>query len=214
MENFRLNPPTKLDENSGVLGLNKYLKDLEKYYFADVYLRSYRSCTGAIEMTIDMNCSLNLLELLSFHNKGRWGNNGTAISPLEKSFEFLRSQNTFQLDIEELTILLQDTSIIIKKIYDQSISSQLNTILNELASHYVHLSKGMTEKPYEIFIPVFEDNLSENGIDGQTHCCYEKNPKSYLEFWGVYLESEEDALIYNLNKTAYIPADLELCMFD
>lgn len=214
MEHFRLNPPTKLDENSGVIGLNTYLKYLEKQYYAKVSLRSYQKKKGAIDMTIDMNCSLTLVELLTFHNQGRWGNNGTDISPLKKSFDRLVVQNTVELDIEELTIYLQDTNIIIKKIYRQSISEQVDDILNELASHYIYLSKGLTEKPYEIFIPVFEDNLAENGLDGDITCYKEIVPKTYFEFWGVYLESEEDALIYNLNKTAYIPADLELCMFD
>lgn len=214
MEHFRLNPPTKLDENSGVVGLNTYLKSLEKQYYAIVSLRSYQKQNGAIDMTIDMNCSLTLVELLTFHNQGRWGNNGTDIAPLKKSFDRLVGQNSVELDIEELTIYLQDTTIIIKKIYRQSIAEQVDAILRELTDHYVYLSKGLTEKPYEIFIPVFEDPATEQGLDGKIVCCKEIAPKTYFEFWGVYLESEDDALIYNLNKTAYIPADLELCMFD
>lgn len=214
MENFRFNPPTRLDENSGVIGLDTYLKSLEKHYFADVSLRSYHKNTGAIEMTIDMKCNLNLLELLGFHNKARWGNNGTDISPLKRSFDVLIQQNRLQIDIEELTIFLNDTCIVIKKIYNQSISEQLNTILSEVANHYVYFSKGLTEKPYEIFIPVFEDSLTENGLDGKILSPQERAPQNYFEFWGVYLESEEDALIYNLDRTAYISADLELCMID
>lgn len=214
MDNFRLNPPVKLDENSGLIGIDTYFKSLEKYYFSEVALRSYQKNNGAIEMTIDMQCNLSLLDLLAFHNKGRWGNNGTDISPLKKSFDALIQQNTVQIDIEELTIFLKDSAIIIKKIYDQSISEQLNTILAEVATHYVHISKGLTEKPYEIFIPVFEDNVLENGLSCHPFGFNEKTPQNYFEYWGIYLESEDDALIYNLDRTAYIPADLELFVFE
>lgn len=209
MKHFELNSPVKLDNNSGVIGLDNYLKSLEKYYFAEVLLSSHHINTETMEMTIDMECNLNFLELLSFYNKGRWGDNGTDLSPLKKSFDVLRQQNTVILDIEELTIFLKDTCIVIKKIYNQSIPEQLNTILCELANHYVYFSKGLTEKPYEIFILVFENNLTDNQLDNN-----KKTPKNYFEFWGVYLESEEDALIYNLDRTAYIPANLELCMID
>ena len=43
MDDFKLEPPTKLDENSGVLGLDVYLNSLERHYFSDVSLRSYTS---------------------------------------------------------------------------------------------------------------------------------------------------------------------------
>ncbi len=211
MDNFKLTPPKKLDENSGVVGIDVYLKSLERYYFSEVSLRSYASIDGSLEMTIDMKCNMELLELLGFHNKGRWGNNGSEISPLKQSFDTLLIKNTLQLDIEELTLFLNDTNIIIKKIHNRSITEFLDEILYEIASHYVYFTKGLTEKPYEIFIPVFEDNITENipgtcSLSGIT----QKTPKSYFEFWGVYLESQEDALIYDVSRNMYIPANLDI----
>lgn len=210
MENFELTPPTKLDQNSGVLGLNLYLKSLERYYFSDVSLRSYTSNDGTVEMTIDMNCHMELLEVLEFHNKSRWGCKSVGISPLKESFDILTEQNSIKLDIEELTLFLNDTSIIIKKIDHRSIPELLDEIIYEIANHYVYFTKGLTEKPYEIFIPVFEDSSTDNIIDSSALIKNkQKTPKSYFEFWGVYLESQEDAFIYDLSINTYIPANLD-----
>lgn len=212
MDNFRLTPLTVLDESSGVLGLNVYLKSLEKHYFSEVSLRSYTSTDGCLEMAIDMRCNLKLQELLGFHYKGRWGSNGSLTSPLKSSFDLLTKQNDLQLDIEELTFFLNDTNIIIKKIYNQSIPELLDEVIYEIANHYIYVTKGLTEKPYEIFIPVFEDNITES-IPDINNCgigIHQKTPKSYFEFWGVYLESEEDALIYDVSRNMYIPANLDI----
>jgi hypothetical protein len=215
MDNFELTPSTKLDENSGVIGLDLYLKSLERYYFSEVSLRSYTSSDGTLEMTIDMNCQMELLEVLEFHNKSRWGFNSAGISPLKESFDILTEQNNIKLDIEELTLFLNDTSIIIEKIHYRSIPELLDEIIYEIANHYVYLTKGFTEKPYEIFIPVFEDNVSHNTTNsGALIENKQKTPKSYFEFWGVYLESEHDAFIYDLNINTYISADLELYMIE
>ncbi len=214
MKNFRLKPTTKLDEKSGIIGLDGYLKSLEKDYFANVSLRNYNSNEFTVEMTIDIQCHLSLLEMLAFFTKSRWGFSGGEVSALKKSFNALTELNTIKLDIEELTLLLDDTSIIIKKIYNQSIPDQLNEILSEISNHYIYFSKGLTEKPYEIFVPVFEDCVAENEKDHSLFHAKEKTPKSYFEFWGVYLESQEDALIYDVSKNAYIPADLDFYMLD
>jgi hypothetical protein len=210
MENFELTPPTKLDENSGVLGLDLYLKSLEKYYFSEISLRCYTSNDGTLEMTIDMNCHMKLLEVFEFHNKRGWGFNSAGISILKESFDTLTEQNTIKLDIEELNLFLNDTSIIIKKIHYRSIPELLDEIISEISNQYVHVTNGLREKPYEIFIPVFEDNISDNITDSVALIeNKQKTPKSYFEFWGVYLESQEDALIYDVGINTYIPANLD-----
>ncbi|MFD0797529.1 hypothetical protein ACFQZJ_08660 [Maribacter chungangensis] len=211
MKNFKLTPPTKLDENSGVLGLDTYLKSLERHYFSEVSLRSYTAANGTLDMTIDMRCNMKLLEVLGFHNQSRWGVINGDSSPLKKSLDVLAKKNsTLQLDIEELTLFLTDTSIIIKRIHDRSIPELLDEVLSEIASHYVYFTKGLTEKPYEIFIPVFEDTIPKNITDSTSLSdINKKTPKSYYEFWGVYLESQDDAFIYDVARNMYIPADLD-----
>ncbi len=64
-------------------------------------------------------------------------------------------------------------------------------------------------------MPVFEDNLKENDRDqALSEAKHEKTPKNYFEFWGVYFDSQEDALVYDLSRNTYITAHLELHMLD
>lgn len=214
MEHFRLNPPTKLDENSGIIGLDKYVKSLEKFYFSEVLLRKHSESEQAISITIDMKCNVCLTDILDFYRKGRWGYGKEGSSPLKDSLALLSKKNAIALDIEELTFFFEDTSIIIKRIYNKSIPEQLNEILDELVNHYIYFSKGLTEIPYEIFIPVFEDSLLETGKEQPVNFMSNDAPTTYFNFWGVYLESHEDALIYDVNKNIYIVADLDLHMIE
>ena len=68
------------------------------------------------------------------------------------------------------------------------------------------LTKGLTQKPYEIFIPIFEDNLEEFKLDESQ---IQFAPKSYFEFWGIYLDKEDEASIYDVMRNTYVRGDLE-----
>jgi hypothetical protein len=70
----------------------------------------------------------------------------------------------------------------------------------------VFLTRGLTQKPYEIFVPIFEDSLDNNEFEeDQTNIL----PKSYSEFWGIYLDKEEEASIFDIQRNTYITGDLE-----
>ncbi len=194
--------------NIGINGLDNYLDFLEFHYFSKISLRNYSINDQGIDMALDMTCSIDLLEMLAHFNKNRWGKSTNIIdSPLLTGFNHLAAQNSIYLDIEELTLFLNDTSIIIKRISDRSILQQFNDILTELANHYIYFTQGLTQQPYEIFVPVFEDDIDNPPLNTQN-----KKPQSYFDFWGIYLDNQEDALIYDLNRNTFIPADLDLSM--
>ncbi len=203
---------TDIDSNSGVLGLEKFLKSLEKNYFSKVSLVKCSTRNCDISMALDMVCPITLVEMLGHFNKGRWGYDTNNQSSFEKSFEALTVQNNMNIDFEELTLFFNDTSIVIKKIYDYSIPEQLHDVLTEIANHYVFLTKGLSERPYEIFVPVFEDKV-QNPIFSEKQII-DECPKNYFQYWGIYLDSEEEALIYDLQKNSFIPADLDLYMLE
>ncbi len=96
----------------------------------------------------------------------------------------------------------------IKNIFKNSIQDQLNLILQSIAAHYVHFTKKLTETPYEIYIPVFEEDLFENNTQIRDIRISNNQPKDYFNYWGLYFESEEDALIYKLKDKSFIPGDL------
>ncbi|MGB3150323.1 MAG: hypothetical protein WBB27_06630 [Maribacter sp.] len=211
---FKHTTLTNLDSTSGIQGLENYLKSLEHHYFSDITVRKFRSVENTVDMALDIVCPIDLLEVLGHFNKGRWGYDYNGKPSLEHSFKALVNENKTYLDIEELTLFLNDASIVIKKIYNHSIPEQLNTILTEIANHYIFFTKGLTAKPYEIFVPVFEDNIQDVSKNLSEKKPSYKTPKTYFEFWGIYLDSEEDALIYDLGKNSYIPADLDFYMLE
>tara|TARA_R110002153_G_scaffold62211_2_gene167354 strand:+ start:308 stop:946 length:639 start_codon:yes stop_codon:yes gene_type:complete len=203
-ENFINN--SKLEYTKEINGLDEFLNSLGFHYFSSVKLNNKHITFNSISLVVEVTCNLDLLELLAHFNTGRWGSNGKEESPLQHALDILDLQNQYHIDIEELTFFLNDTSIVIKRIYDKSIPSQLNDILKQIAFNYVFLTRGLTQKPYEIFVPIFEDiieNIDAN--EDQLNMV----PKSYSEFWGIYLDKDDEASIYDVKKNTYVSGDLE-----
>ncbi|MGB5169948.1 MAG: hypothetical protein WBN69_00810 [Eudoraea sp.] len=205
-DNFNL----KLDQNPDILGLSDFIRRLEKDYFSEVTVRTIPADRDQINLIIELDCTFNLVEVLSQLQKGNWGttiSDGTA-SPQLKALNRLRQLNDSEIDVEEFSIFLKDSSIVIKNIFKNSIQDQLNLILQSIAAHYVHFTKKLTETPYEIYIPVFEEDLFENNTQIRDIRISNNQPKDYFNYWGLYFESEEDALIYKLKDKTFIPGDL------
>lgn len=205
-ENFINNSRSKLEYNKEIIGLNEFLSRLEFSYFSKVKLKSKSITSNGINLVLELDCNLDLMELFSHFNTGRWGNNHKNQAPLHHGLEILNLKNKHVIDIDELTISLNDTNIVVKRIYDKSIPTQFNNILKQIACNYVFLTKGLTQKPYEIFVPIFEDNL-ENAENSDSLLDFA--PKSYLEFWGIYLDNNDEASIYDVMRTTYVSGDLE-----
>ncbi|WP_430425572.1 hypothetical protein [Maribacter litoralis] len=203
-ENFINN--SKSEYTKEIIGIDDFLKSLDFHYFSDVKLNNKHITFNSISLVLEISCNLDLLELLAHFNTDRWGYNGKEKSPLEQALEILDLQNKHHIDIEELTFFLNDTSVVIKRIYDRSIATQLNDILKQIAFNYVFLTRGLTQKPYEIFVPIFEDTIQHMDDNEE-----ELNiaPKSYSEFWGIYLDKDDEASIYDVNKNTYVSGDLE-----
>lgn len=206
LKDFIKNSFPARDFKKDIVGIDEFLKALEFHYFSIVRWKDNFESRDSINLVLEVNCNLNLLELLAHFNSGRWGNNGKKDSPLQQCLERLNSKNTSTIDIEELTLFLDDTSIVIKRIYNKSIATQFDEILKQIACNYVFLTRGLTQKPYEIFVPIFEDTFDTYELDFGPN---EITPKSYAEFWGIYLDKDDEASIYDVNRNTYISGDLE-----
>lgn len=202
---------TKSEEK--IFGLDDFKKSLELGYFSEVTIKNAKHGNQKMDLVLELDCPLSLIDVLGHFNKGLWGATDINGSTLTKSFGLLTTQNrALEIDIHEITLYLNDTNIIIKNIYRNSIPEQFNNIMTEIARQYVSITKGLTEQPEEIFVPVFEDNLSS------AHTFYEKqkspNASAYKEYWGIYMESEVDGLIFDVQKNKFIPANLDYTLFD
>ncbi|WP_299317515.1 hypothetical protein [uncultured Maribacter sp.] len=203
-ENFINN--SKLEYTKEISGIDEFLSAIGFHYFSNVKLNNQHITFNSISLVLEVTCNLDLLELLAHFNTGRWGSSEKEDSPLHIALETLDIKNQYNIDIEEFTLFLNDTSIVIKRIYDRSISTQLNDILKQIAFNYVFLTRGLTQKPYEIFVPIFEDYIENIEADDEQ---LNMAPKSYSEFWGIYLDKDDEASIYDVNKNTYVSGDLE-----
>ncbi|WP_339709952.1 hypothetical protein [uncultured Kriegella sp.] len=209
LNNLKNNLLFEFNENFQINGLDNFRKNLEKNYFSKITFRQYSSHSESVNLVIEMDCNLSLVELLYHFNKGNWGNFKSSKSTLVNEVKILCELNDFTVDIEEFSINLKDTSIIIKKNYNQSIPEQFESIFAGIGSHYVHFTRGLTEIPYEIYISVFEETTGKySSLESQ--CDEAKYENGFLKFWGMYYDSEEDAVIYDLENLCIISGELHL----
>ncbi|WP_291864142.1 hypothetical protein [Maribacter sp.] len=187
-----------------------FIRNIEKYFFAEVTVQNCTYTECAVDLAIQLDCNLTLFEVLNHANLGTWGNLKNIDAPLPKALQSLKNDNNIDVRIDEFSIFLKDTSIIIKRTNNLNISEQLEGILREISSHYIYFTKGLSQKPYEIYIPISE----EEEFDYNLNNTVPTTAKSYTEYWGIYFESEDDATIYDVKNSAYLPAELHLCMAD
>ena len=224
-DNFRKNLRLQLDDNPYLLGLDVFKRQLEKEYFAKV---SVRICNGnkseqppadhSSQLVIEMECNFELIEILYYLQKGNWGglkasNESSSIpsnSAFKEALKIFRASNTMEIDVEELTLVLKDTVIVIKKIYSQSIGDQLGRILQTLAAHYVHFTRDLTETPYEIYLPVFEEEMTPGNTLTDSRSKEVINADDYYRYWALYFDSAWDARIYDLSNKSIISGDLQM----
>ncbi|TLP81304.1 hypothetical protein [Maribacter sp. ACAM166] len=202
-DNFIKNSSLNLEYTKEIIGIDEFLNALEYHYFSTLTLKSKGYTLDSFNLVLEIHCNSDLMELFNHFYTGRWGNNGYNESPLQHCLEIINLKNKYSIDIEELTISLHDTSIVIKRIYNKSIPTQFNNILKQIACNFVFLTRGLTQKPYEIFVPIFEDNL-----DIEYDQIYIA-PKSYSEYWGIYLDKDDEASIYDVNRNTYVSGNLE-----
>ncbi|QBA64349.1 hypothetical protein [Muriicola soli] len=197
-----------------VLGLSSLKNQLEKDYFSKIDISNSKVCCEENNLVIELYCPMGLHEVLFHIQQGNWGSHGphwvnNGLSLLNLYMQEIRELNGTFIDVEELAIQLKDCTIIIKKIGPESVEKQLDTILSVLAENYVHLTRHLTMTPMEIFVPVYEEVETDNAIlrlVGPNMI----DEKGYYNYWGLYFESDEEALIYDLNNKKIIRGDLNL----
>lgn len=208
LDSFKNNPPEGFNNNLRLEGLESFRRSLEKFFFSEVTIRTCMSNSTKVELAIELNCNLSLVEVLFHFNKGTWGNFTQGKSSFTKQLQKVKDENNRGVDIKEFCILFKDITIVINKIYSNSIPEQLSSIFKEMGKHYVHFSKGLTEIPYEIYIPVFEECNNEKDVLLRNIETGNHTKKDYFQYWGLYFDSEDDAVIYDLKEAQIKNGDL------
>lgn len=199
------------NQNLEIQGLDCFTKNLEKHFFSQATVRNCSTSAHSINLVVELDCNFGLLETLHHFEKGTWGNFKSQKNSFVGALNQLKECNDLPIEVEEFSLFLKDTSIIVNRIYDQSIAFQLENILIKLNEHSVHFTKGFTEIPFEIYVPVFEDNVLENENTLLMNIkSGNNNEKDYFSFWGLYYYSEDDADVYDLKSQSIIKESLQM----
>ncbi|MDE3740629.1 hypothetical protein [Maribacter polysaccharolyticus] len=200
-ENFG-NDPHWSTQKASFNGLSGLINNLEKNFFSQISVRHDSPINGKINLIIEMDCNLNLIDMITQSYNGAWGTFNQIEYSLAEDLDTLDQCNDAVFDVDEFIINLKDTSIVIDKLYDQSIPDQLPSIFSNLEKHFLALTKRNIEVPYEIFVAVFEEELFTLApvSTNTTH--------NYSTYWGLYFESEKDAVIYDLEKSTILRENL------
>ncbi|MFH6604161.1 hypothetical protein ACEZ3G_11785 [Maribacter algicola] len=193
-----------------LLGLDAFVNALEKDFFSSIYLTKRLNEKNECLLTLELTCNLSLAGLLFHFKKDEWGAFHSKGYSLTRHLKILESKNPFFIDVDEFSIFLKDTAIIINRIHSRSITVELQNIVSEIGRHYVYMTKELGEMPFEIYIPVFDSDEEELHIDSLLDgpVFIERDKKEYYRYWGLYFESEKNPLIYELEKRALLPGSL------
>lgn len=196
--NFPNPLPVKIEEDSVFSGLEDFLKGLERLFFAEATAKIWMSESGSRDLVLHVSSPIHLPEALRRHRRGHWGRVPEGgmeygVTGLEEMLQTIEKCNGRPVDIEELSLELDGTLIVVRKSGFRSIAREFDFLMETLAAHLVYLTRGMLEMPYEIYIPVVEEVFPEASPPAS-------NVSELYGFWGVYFESEPDARIYDVRE--------------
>ncbi len=178
-------------------GLPEFLKNLERFFFAEASAKFWIAEDGAQDLVLHLRSPLQLLEVLHHHRQGYWGTsllNKTALNStrLEELLQGLERCSGRLVDIEELSLELNDVLIVIRKSGLHSIFREFDRLLECLAAHIVYLTNGLQQMPYEIYIPALEEREVLHTVAPA------RDVSDLYGFWAVYFENEIDGFVYDL----------------
>jgi hypothetical protein len=132
-------------------------------------------------------CSSDLFDVL------KDGTKSLILRPLFSAYQKLKAKNKDDVSIEELRIVFSDSILIINNIGKDGIFDNMKGILEILTKHHSNIILSSGENPYEIHIPIFEDN-SENRL-ARFRALLDVDetinpvlPDCYYKYWGLYYD--------------------------
>ena len=205
----------KVTQYSLLEDIKSFKKNLERDFFADISIQtlSSKEQPNATDLIIDIHCNFGLTESLFHLNKGNWGNfksilgNSSYVNGFQKQFALLADTNEeVSLDIKEFSIHLKDCSIIVGRLYPNSIVEHIANVFDAVSENFVHLTKGLSDMPNEIFVPVFEEKVNF-GQESETSS-FKKD--DYFNFWGLYFNASPKMEVYEFKTKSILKGDFFL----
>lgn len=196
-------------------GINEFREDLARNYISVVHGRP-GDLGGLHELAIELVANISLMDVAKFLAGGiaydliKSGSKAFVLRPFLQAYEELRERNpSNDVDIEELRIVFQDSVVVIYKICENGIFSQLEGVLQTLGRHYDKLLLSSGERPFEIHVPVLEDLAEDRLIRFRVILDVDETIsgitlKNYLDFWGLWYDYSRKFRVYDVARALLI----------
>jgi hypothetical protein len=194
-------------------GMSEFRTDLAANYVSQVRARP-GALGGLYGLSVDFLTSFTLNHFLSLIVDGiaydlvKSGADALVLRPFIAAYKALKKRNGERftgLRIERLRLSFQDSTLIIHELRDVDLESNVEPILNALASHYKSLILRSGEEPRFISIPVVEDPADDRlsrfreflDVDETVR---DISAQRYLEFWGLQYDFANTSRVYDVEK--------------
>jgi hypothetical protein len=202
-------------EENKILELDAFILQIEKDFFCNVSIVNMETLTITNDLVLDIQFNFNLNQGLSILAKGKLEGHDLMLQNEEGYFflnalEKLRNETNNAYDIKELNLVFNDCTVVLHRIFENSISLVIDQLILELYKNHIYITKGLTEQPYEIHIPVIEDNNFYKKNKLLSSIITDKNQKNYCGFWGLYFDNKVDCDIYDSQLKKIIRGELTM----
>jgi hypothetical protein len=199
-------------------GVDEFRDELAADYLSVVHARP-GGLGGLHQLAVEFVSHISLADVARFLSQGiafdllKSGTKAFVLRPFLCAYRKLRDRNKDKnVDIEELTITFQDSSLIIHKILGDGIFSSLENILLSIAANYDSMRVSSGEPPFEVHVPVFEDATEDRICRFRVMLDVDETiPKitrsDYLKLWGLWYDYSRTYRVYDVERRALIDAE-------
>lgn len=198
-----------------ILGLEAFRLKVEKEFFCDFNITCSKDLNDCNNLILDVKFNFEIEQGIEFIAEGKFED--LDLSENKKlNFLFLNmlrqisSINNIKIEIQELNLIFNDSTIVIHKIFEESIFIELNSLISEIHQNQLLFSNNLKKIPTEIHVPVFEEHAIDSDFNLLNLRMKAVKRQDYFAFWGLYFDNCIEADIYDFHNKQIISGELTM----
>ena len=213
--------PTSIDKPDGI---DEFQRELDGEYLTAVHGRP-GPLGGLYQLTVEFVTNLTLKDVASFLAAGvaydlmKSGSKQLLLRPFLNAYDKLKNRNAnHRVGIDRLTFNFGDAILVIDVSYPGVISDQLGPLFESLASNYPHFILSSGEVPFQIYVPVFEDDAPDRicrfrELLEVDEVLAKRTSVDYFGYWGLWYDFSSEFRVYDVQQRLllneeFLPRDL------
>ncbi|MBU2996059.1 hypothetical protein KO500_06420 [Cellulophaga baltica] len=199
-------------QGNDIFGLEAFKLKIEKDFYCNVAVLNNDEDSENLIIETKFNFDIAFgLSLLADQKIGKLNLSSQKENYLFfEAFEKVRNTNSKSIDIDELNLVFTDCTIIINKIFENSIAIQLQELIVKLNENILFFTRGFNKMPLEIHVPVFEEKIFQEDCNLLSLGLNKENIGEYYTFWALYFEDQIEADIYDFKNKQIINGELTM----